>query len=70
VIKNKWAEEMKKLEEKGAFPEEIKAEKIVSSLAAGDVENMPLIAGLSAAGISEVKSCKEIIEEIIAKINE
>lgn len=28
VIKNKWAEEMLKLEEKGAFPEEIKAEMI------------------------------------------
>ncbi len=65
VIKNKWAEEMKKLEEKGAFPEEIKAERIVSSLAGADIDTFPLMAGISAAGISEIKTCKEIIEEII-----
>ncbi|MDI6591467.1 MAG: nitronate monooxygenase [Patescibacteria group bacterium] len=64
VIKNKWSEEMKKLEEKGAFPEEIKAEKIAGSLAGRDIENIPLLAGLSAAGISEIKNCQEIIEEI------
>lgn len=65
VIKNKWAEEMKKLEEKGAFPEEIKAERIVSSLGGSNVEALPLMAGISAAGISEIKTCREIIEEII-----
>jgi len=65
VIKNKWSEEMKKLEERGAFPEEIKAEKIAGSLGSKDVENIPLMAGLAAAGISEIKSCKEIIDEII-----
>lgn len=66
VIKNKWSEEMRKKEEKGAFPEEIKAEKIAGSLGGKDVENIPLLAGLSAAGISDIKSCKEIIEEIIS----
>lgn len=65
VIKNNWSEKMKKLEEKGAFPEEIKAEKIAGSLGGQDVENIPLLAGLSAAGISEIKSCQKIIEEII-----
>jgi len=64
VIKNKWSEEMKKLEEKGAFPEEIKAEKIAGSLGGKDVESIPLLAGLSAAGISEIKSCQEIIDEL------
>ena len=67
VIKNKWAEEMKRLEEKGAFPEEVKAEEIAKSLGK-DVENSPLLAGLSAAGISEIKSCKEIIEEVIKEL--
>jgi enoyl-[acyl-carrier protein] reductase II len=66
VIKNKFSEEMKKLEERGAFPEEIKAEKIAGSLFGKDVEKIPLMAGLSAAGISEIKSCKEIIEEIVS----
>ena len=70
VIKNKWSEEMKKLEEKGAFPEEIKAEKIAGSLGGEDVENIPLLAGLSVAGISEIKTCQEIIEEIIREAAE
>lgn len=65
VIKNQWSEKMKKLAEKGAFPEEIMAEKIAGSLGGQDTENIPLLAGLSAAGISEIKSCQEIIEEII-----
>lgn len=64
VIKNKFSEEMKKMEEKGAFPEEIKAERIAGvNPASGNIENIPLLSGLSAAGISEIKSCQEIIEE-------
>jgi len=68
VIKNQWSEKMKKLEERGAFPEEIKAEKIAGTLGQGDIENIPLLAGLSAAGISEIKSCEAIIKEIIKEI--
>jgi len=68
VIKNQWSEEMKKLEERGAFPEEIKAEKIAGSLGGEDVEGTPLLAGLSAAGIKEIKSCQEIIAEIVREI--
>ena len=68
VIKNKWSEEMKKLEERGAFPEEIKAEKIAGSLGGENVEGTPLLAGLSAAGIKEIKSCQEIIAEIVREI--
>ena len=69
VIKNNWSEEMKKLEERGAFPEEIKAEKIAGSLGGKEVEEIPLLAGLSAAGISEIKSCQEIIDEIVKEIS-
>ncbi len=68
VIKNKWSEQMKKLEEKGAFPEEIKAEKIAGSLGGKEIEEIPLLAGLSVAGISEIKSCQEIIDEIVKEI--
>jgi len=67
VIKNRLSEEWQKLEEKGAFPEEIKAEKIVSGLT-GDTEKVPLMAGLSAGGISEIKSCQEIIEGIVKEV--
>jgi len=68
VIKNKWSEEMKKLEERGAFPEEIKAEKIAGSLGGQDIENIPLLAGLSVAGISGIESCREIIEEVVSEL--
>jgi len=64
VIKNKWSKECQKLAERGAFPEELKAEKIAGSLGGKDIENIPILAGLSAAGISEIKSCQEIIEKI------
>lgn len=71
VIKNELSEKWQKLEEKYAFPEEIKAEKIAGSrVSSGDTENIPLLAGLSAAGISEIKSCKEIIEGIVKEVNE
>jgi enoyl-[acyl-carrier protein] reductase II len=68
VIKNKWSEEMKKLEERGAFPEEIKAEKIAGTFLGADVENIPLMAGLAAASISKIQSVKEIIEEIVKEL--
>lgn len=65
VIKNKLSEEWKKMEEKGVFPEEIKAEKIAGSLGGTDIDNIPLLAGISAAGISEIKTCWEIVDEIV-----
>jgi enoyl-[acyl-carrier protein] reductase II len=67
VIKNNWSEKIKKIEEK-IFPEEIRAEKIAGSLGGQNVDDIPLLAGLSAAGISEIKSCKEIIEEIVKEL--
>jgi len=68
VIKNKWSDKMKKLEEKGAFPEEIKAEKIAGTFLGADIENIPLMAGLASASISKIQSVKEIIEEIIKEL--
>jgi len=64
VIKNKWAEDMKKLEAKNVFPEELNAGKIAGSLGGENVDNIPLLAGLCSASIKEIKSCREIIEEI------
>lgn len=69
LIKNQLSEEWEKLEELGVFPEEIKAERIAGSLGGKDVENIPLLAGLSAAGISEIKGCEEIIKEIVEELN-
>jgi enoyl-[acyl-carrier protein] reductase II len=67
VIKNAWSEKIKKIEDK-IFPEEIRAEKIAGSLGGQNVDDIPLLAGLSAAGISEIKSCAEIIEEIVKEL--
>jgi len=69
LIKNRLSDDWQKLEEKGAFPEEIKAEKIVSGrITTGDIEKVPLLAGLSAGGISEIKSCEDIIDEILKEM--
>ena len=65
VIKNQWSEKIKKLEERGVFPEELKLEEITQALNNQKIEEKPLLVGLSAAGISEIKSCQEIIDEIV-----
>lgn len=71
VIKNQLATQWQKMEEKGAFPEEIKAEKIAGGrITSGDLEKVPLLAGFSAGGIKDIKSCKEIIEQIIKEVKE
>jgi enoyl-[acyl-carrier protein] reductase II len=67
VIKNAWSEKIKKIEDK-IFPEEIRAEKIAGSLGGENADDIPLLAGLSAAGISEIKSVKEIINEIVVEL--
>ena len=68
VIKNQLSEKWKKLEERGAFPEEIKAEKIAGVTGGKNVDNIPLLAGISAGAISEIKSCREIIEQIVREL--
>ena len=66
VIKNKLAGEILKLEEKNPFPEEVSSEKFAGSkVAAGNIENAPLLCGLCAEGITDIKSCKEIIENTV-----
>ena len=66
VIKNSFAEKIKKYEDKNPFPEEIKADKFAGSkVGAGNVDIAPLLCGLCAGGINEVESCKEIIEKIV-----
>jgi len=65
VIENDLSKKIKKLEEKNPFPEELRADKFAGSKAAGDINNTLLLCGLCAGGISEIKSCQEIIEEIV-----
>jgi len=69
VIENELAKKIKELEEKNPFPEEVKADKFAGSkVAAGNIDQVPLLCGLCAGGISEIKSCQEIIEEIMKEV--
>ena len=64
VIENELAEKVKKLEEKNPFPEEVRADAYSSSkLLNADVNQAPLLCGLCAGDITEIKTCKEIIEQ-------
>jgi len=69
VIENELAKKIKELEKKNPFPEEIKADKFAGSkVAAGNIDQVPLLCGLCAGGISEIKTCQEIIEEIMREV--
>ncbi len=69
VIDNELAKKIKELEEKNPFPEEVKAERFAGSkVAAGNIDQVPLLCGLCAGGISEIKTCQEIIEEIMREV--
>jgi len=69
VIENELAKKIKELEEKNPFPEEVKADKFAGSkVAAGNIDQVPLLCGLCAGGISEIKTCQEIIEEIMREV--
>lgn len=66
AIENELTKRVQKLEEKNPFPEEIRADRFSSSkIESGNIEQAPLLCGLCAGGISKIKSCKEIIEEIM-----
>ncbi|MFA5714342.1 MAG: nitronate monooxygenase [Candidatus Paceibacterota bacterium] len=65
AIKNKLAETIKKMEEKNPFPEEIDAERFAGNKGSANVDITPLLCGTCAGGITEIKSCGEIIKEII-----
>ena len=69
VIENELAKKIKELEEKNPFPEEVKTDKFAGSkVAAGNIDQVPLLCGLCAGGISEIKSCQEIIGEIMREV--
>ncbi|MBD3208691.1 MAG: enoyl-[acyl-carrier-protein] reductase FabK [Candidatus Nealsonbacteria bacterium] len=63
AIRNKLTEKMEKFEKQNPFPEEIRADRFSSSkIESGNIDYAPLLCGLSAGGISDIKTCKEIVE--------
>jgi len=65
AIKNKLAESIKKMEEKNPFPEEIKAERFAGNKGSANVDITPLLCGICAGSITEIKNVKEIMEEMV-----
>ena len=65
AIKNKLTENLKKMEEKNPFPEEINSERFAGSKGMANIDLIPLLSGISAGGINELKSAAEIIEEMV-----
>jgi enoyl-[acyl-carrier protein] reductase II len=66
ALENKLTEKIKKMEEQNAFPEEIRADRFSSSkIESGNIDYAPLLCGLCAGGISDIKTCAEIIREIM-----
>jgi enoyl-[acyl-carrier protein] reductase II len=67
VIKNQFTDKMDKFEKMNPFPEEVKAERFAGSkVGAGNTEVAPLLCGLCAGSINNIKPCKEVIEEMVA----
>lgn len=66
MIKNKFVESVRKIEEKNPFPEEIKSERFAGNKGGADADLSALLCGTCAGGIKEIKTCQEIIDEIIA----
>ncbi|MFA5072254.1 MAG: nitronate monooxygenase [Candidatus Pacearchaeota archaeon] len=65
AIKNKLSETIKKMEEKSPFPEELNSERFAGNKGSANIDLTPLLCGICAGGIDEIKSCKEIVDEII-----
>jgi enoyl-[acyl-carrier protein] reductase II len=65
VIENDFSKKIRKLEQTNPFPEELRADRFAGSKAnTGDISQSLLLCGLCAGEISEIKTCKEIIQEI------
>ncbi len=66
VIKNKFVEKIRKLESLNPFPEEVRADRFAGSkVGAGNTDSAPLLCGLCAGSINEIKTCDDTIKEII-----
>ncbi|MDF2545739.1 MAG: fabK [Anaerosolibacter sp.] len=68
IVKNKLSKEFEKLEKSGANPELLEnlgAGRLRLSVVEGDVDQGSVMAGQIAGLVKEIKSCKEIVEEMV-----
>lgn len=73
IIKNKLSKEFEKLEKSGATLEELEelgAGKLRNAVVDGDVNMGSIMSGQIAGLVGDIKSCKEIIEEMTAEMKE
>lgn len=73
VIKNKFSKEFQKLEKSTTDIEELEklgAGKLKLSVVDGDIDNGSVMAGQIAGLVKEIKSCKEIIEDMVKQASE
>lgn len=70
AIKNKLSDSINKLEEKNPFPEEINSERFAGNKGSANIDLTPLLCGIAAGGIFEIKSCQAIIEEMVKDASE
>ncbi len=68
MIKNKFVEAVRKIEEKNPFPEEIKSERFAGNKGGANADLSALLCGTCAAGIKEIKTCQEIIDELVGDV--
>lgn len=73
-VKNSVFEKVNEMERSGAEPSDIiramSGKKLRAALESGDIEGAAFLVGQSVGRISEIKSCKAIIEETTAKAEE
>ncbi|MFA5747009.1 MAG: nitronate monooxygenase [Candidatus Paceibacterota bacterium] len=65
MIKNKFVESIRQLEENNPFPDEVKSERFVGNKGGVNADLSALLCGTCAGGIREIETCREIIEEMV-----
>ncbi len=70
MIKNKFVESVRKIEAKNPFPEEIKSERFAGNKGGADADLSALLCGTCAGSVKEIKTCREIIDEIVGDAKE
>ena len=65
MIKNKFVEAVRKIEDKNPFPEEIKSERFAGNKGGANADLSALLCGTCAGGIRQIKTCQEIIDELV-----
>jgi enoyl-[acyl-carrier protein] reductase II len=70
ALKNQLTENLKKIESKNPFPEEINSERFAGNKGSTNIDLTPMLCGICAGGITQIKSCQEIIEEMVNGANE